>query len=809
MRKFLAICVALCVLAAGRLAASEGVDDLAKLIKSGVTEDVLLAYVQASPVAYQLTVDEILYLNDIGASQKVIAAVMQRGEDLRLAAAKGEPPPVRKVEPPPPAIADLPPVAKEEPPAVKPPAPPPEEARPAEPPAEAADLAPQAPVIGRPEPEVRPLEVAPAPLAPLPAQVARDENIENEVAPAREVVREVVVERPYTGVVAPPADGVTVSYFYESLSPYGRWIQVGHAWVWQPTVMVVDRGWRPYFHRGHWVHTDFGWTWHSDYSWGWAAFHYGRWSCDPAYGWVWTPDTVWGPAWVNWRMSDTHYAWAPLPPAARYEAGVGFFYHDKHVSVGFDFGLGERDYHFVPAQRFCERSLTPYALPRDQVAHAYNNTTIIQNNYVYNDNRIINQGPAVDRVRAATGQPVNQVRLVDAEAKPGQQLHGEALTGDRMALFRPKVSAATPETPPAVLARREATAKRQQEARLAAEGRKDAREDKRETVQAQHEAQKAAPARDAAELRKQQVASANEARKQKEAAEAADREKDRLEKAADREGDQKQREATRAAAQAEKQKAADARKRQQDAEDQAEARDKAAKSAAKDQERLARQAEDAAREAQRKRDNEAARQQEAAGAATQAAKRDQERRDAQAREDAQDAQRKAETAAKAAAREQTRRDAQAKEDAVEAQRKAEAAAKATARGQARVDAQAQDAAQDAQRKAETAAKATAREQARRDAQAQDAAQDAQRKADADARRPQRTQPQPTAPAVSPQPAVPGVSPQPTVPATQPELSPAAQRQAEREARRTQDTDSTTRPKTSGGRRSSRGGDTDQ
>lgn len=125
-----------------------------------------------------------------------------------------------------------------------------------------------------------------------------------------------------------PGDYATAddtSYFYDSLAPYGTWAYVAGAGLcWQPTVYSVDRSWRPYSDRGRWVYTDCGWYWQSDYSWGWAPFHYGRWLKDAQRGWVWAPNRVWGPAWVSWRQSADYCGWAPLPPAARFVAGVGF-----------------------------------------------------------------------------------------------------------------------------------------------------------------------------------------------------------------------------------------------------------------------------------------------------------------------------------------------------------------------------------------------------------------------------------------------------------------------------------------------------
>src|SRR5690625_4780914 len=68
---------------------------------------------------------------------------------------------------------------------------------------------------------------------------------------------------------------VTFDLFYQSLSPYGRWINYkgyGNAWI-----PRVSRNFRPYATNGHWIYSDYGWTWVSNYRWGWAPFHYGRW----------------------------------------------------------------------------------------------------------------------------------------------------------------------------------------------------------------------------------------------------------------------------------------------------------------------------------------------------------------------------------------------------------------------------------------------------------------------------------------------------------------------------------------------------
>ena len=115
---------------------------------------------------------------------------------------------------------------------------------------------------------------------------------------------------------APPTAPVTVNYFNDTLSPYGSWVVVeGYGRCWRPTTVIYDAGWRPYCDRGHWVYTDCGWYWDSDYAWG-VTFHYGRWFRHAQFGWCWYPDTEWSPSWVTWRSSADYCGWAPLPPLA-------------------------------------------------------------------------------------------------------------------------------------------------------------------------------------------------------------------------------------------------------------------------------------------------------------------------------------------------------------------------------------------------------------------------------------------------------------------------------------------------------------
>src|ERR1051326_2921207 len=107
------------------------------------------------------------------------------------------------------------------------------------------------------------------------------------------------------------------SDFYDPLTPYGEWVDVGsYGRCWHP--VDVEPGWRPYC-EGHWEWTDCGWYWVSDEPWSWACYHYGSWVDDPGYGWCWIPGTEWAPAWVDrksTRLNSSHIPLSRMPSSA-------------------------------------------------------------------------------------------------------------------------------------------------------------------------------------------------------------------------------------------------------------------------------------------------------------------------------------------------------------------------------------------------------------------------------------------------------------------------------------------------------------
>lgn len=110
----------------------------------------------------------------------------------------------------------------------------------------------------------------------------------------------------------PPAQPPDQTAFEEGLSRYGRWVdrpEYGRVWV--PSDTGPD--WQPYT-DGHWVETDFGWSFASSVPWGWAVFHYGRWGFGLGLGWFWVPGFVWAPAWVAWRYYPGYVCWSSFAP---------------------------------------------------------------------------------------------------------------------------------------------------------------------------------------------------------------------------------------------------------------------------------------------------------------------------------------------------------------------------------------------------------------------------------------------------------------------------------------------------------------
>lgn len=213
---------------------------------------------------------------------------------------------------------------------------------------------------------------------------------------------------------------VSNNYFYDSLAPYGSWVEIdGYGRCWRPTIAIRTSSWRPYCDGGRWVYTDSGWYWMSDYSWGSVAFHYGRWFSHPRFGWCWWPDTVWAPSWVSWRYDNSNCGWAPLPPNSIYTPGIGLTYFGRSVGVNFDFHLGVGAFTFVPWGRICDPHPYRYCLPQPRSVAIYQQTTIVNNFDGGNNHRVENRGISTDRVKEHARVEVRTVKLREENIRSG------------------------------------------------------------------------------------------------------------------------------------------------------------------------------------------------------------------------------------------------------------------------------------------------------------------------------------------------------------------------------------------------------
>ena len=215
-----------------------------------------------------------------------------------------------------------------------------------------------------------------------------------------------------------------VSYqeFYDGLSPYGQWINdPAYGYIWVPN---IDDDFRPYFTGGHWVMTEYGNTWLSEYPWGWACFHYGRWIYNEYYGWVWVPGYEWGPGWVAWLWDDGYCGWAPLSPGI-FWAGGGYscpedwwiFMHPRYLYRPRYLNHWRSDYFRGPNHT------------HTILQHSHFVTNTFENNSVK-----YYSGPQAAEVEQVTHQPVQVFRTGNGTVR-GQEL----ANGNTISMYRPVV----------------------------------------------------------------------------------------------------------------------------------------------------------------------------------------------------------------------------------------------------------------------------------------------------------------------------------------------------------------------------------
>ena len=308
--------------------------EVVKLTQAKMSDDVITSYIKNSGVSYNLSADDILYLNSQGVSQAVISALLQS-----------------KSAAPPPALAT-----------------------PTTP----------APIVANPG--VSPYPGQPPQVSPYPG------GAPTAAPPPSE---------------PPIGSDVNLAYFQSQMSPFGSWVDIpGQGQCWVPSVQNTVADWRPYFNDGHWVYTDDGWSWQSDYPWGEYAFHYGRWFRYAPYGWVWRPGYHWGPAWVCWRNADAegYCGWAPLPPGATFEPGVGLMWNGR-VAVDVDFGLAPDAFVFIPYGHFWAHDYVGFRAPLFRVGFLFR-ASILANHWGFVGGRFVFDGIGRDRIGILTHHDV-------------------------------------------------------------------------------------------------------------------------------------------------------------------------------------------------------------------------------------------------------------------------------------------------------------------------------------------------------------------------------------------------------------------
>lgn len=374
------------------------VSEVIRLAHLQLGEGVLTNYIATLREPFQLDSDQIVYLRDVGVSPSVIEALLVKQQDL-------EPQSISKTEPKP----------------------------------------------EKPEDQVQPIPPAQqvayaSPVPPTPTQYpgGATDSPQIQVGPAVPAVPSASEE---------PAPVVNnFNFFYDSLAPYGNWITVpSFGFVWQPSCAVVNPGWRPYWNNGGWVWSDCGWFWNSNYSWGWAPFHYGNWFNSPGVGWCWAPGSVWGPSWVTFRYSSGFCGWAPLPPGCGWSSGVGLTWAGSGIGVSFGFGYSAANYCWTPTSYFAVQNCANFGIVGNQAGHIYNNSQVINNYVVGNNNTIINGGIDPGQIQKHSRSEIRKVQLADANsptASSGRMLSRPGSTASQLAVYRPAVSqgSAAPRT---------------------------------------------------------------------------------------------------------------------------------------------------------------------------------------------------------------------------------------------------------------------------------------------------------------------------------------------------------------------------
>jgi len=207
-------------------------NDVVKLYESMVSEDVLISFAEHSHYPFKLTADQIVYMQDIGVSDAVLNAMIERDALLT-----GQPAPQMLVQND--DVAQEMQVA-----------------------AAASEV--QAPVYaGNPPPATEPVPQTTV----TETRVVTREYFHDQLAPYGSWVH----VNNY-GWCWRPTVAVT-NMHWQPYSDNGRWVYTDNGWYWHS---YYSWGWAP-FHYGRWSrHGNYGWVWVPDTVWGpsWVTWRY-------------------------------------------------------------------------------------------------------------------------------------------------------------------------------------------------------------------------------------------------------------------------------------------------------------------------------------------------------------------------------------------------------------------------------------------------------------------------------------------------------------------------------------------------------
>jgi hypothetical protein len=67
---------------------SPGIEEILKLVRAGVSPEVIKSYIDSSPIAYHPSAEDLITLKQLGVSDEIATALLKHGADLRVQAAQ-------------------------------------------------------------------------------------------------------------------------------------------------------------------------------------------------------------------------------------------------------------------------------------------------------------------------------------------------------------------------------------------------------------------------------------------------------------------------------------------------------------------------------------------------------------------------------------------------------------------------------------------------------------------------------------------------------------------------------------------------